>query len=453
MSLHGDHGSAWRRRQRRLRSWWRYEQQSVAMALSAAAHHSFDKVAAGEKCYRPRAQKTDTVREAANKDLWRQKSKAAGDAVFFELLDEDTAGVRPGVLVEPPPQERVQRHTMEHIVDFVCCAPVVQILDAPVPQTVEQLPDVLRFFDRLMSVPEQVIEVPQILPEDVSLRAVLRDPQLAEQLVEVPTIVSYSWLQLRLEQNDDIPVPGRGERSSGLQGLLPGQGSTALLSSEERISERIVEQIVDFPGGGLQNFRPGQSSSSSSHVPARVHEDANEPGVVFFALFPKIQKVRSRVRTRVRECPLVLAHPRRLSSVFVSRSGSWALLREHGHSWRRAPILAGGGEMASTSTLATTDYGDVVVGLGSWWRRLCAGAACQLWRLSEEFPVSRGRCRAVRTWKPGLRLRLRSFSPCPVFGCCLGSTAYGFSGTLPLIGSTVDTCLREAFVNFQLFLH
>ena len=49
------------------------------------------------------------------------------------------------------------------------------------------------------------------------MRAVLRDPQLAEQLVEVPTIVSYSWLRLRMEQNVDIPVPGRGGRISGLQ--------------------------------------------------------------------------------------------------------------------------------------------------------------------------------------------------------------------------------------------
>ena len=55
--------------------------------------------------------------------------------------------MRPGVLAEPRPQERVQRHTMEHIVDFVCCSPMVQILDAPVPQMVEQLPDVLWFFD------------------------------------------------------------------------------------------------------------------------------------------------------------------------------------------------------------------------------------------------------------------------------------------------------------------
>ena len=91
---------------------------------------------------------------------------------------------------------------------------MVQILDAPVPQTVAQLPDVLQFFGTLTTDPEQVIEVPKILPEDVPTRAVLRDPQLAEQLVEVPTIVSYSWLQLRLEQNVDIPVPGRGGWSS-----------------------------------------------------------------------------------------------------------------------------------------------------------------------------------------------------------------------------------------------
>ena len=97
MSLHGEHGAAWRRRQRRLRSWWRHEQQSVATALSAAAHHSFDKVAAGAKYDGPRAQKTDRAGEAANKALRRQKSKAAGDAVFFELFHEDTVGVRPGV--------------------------------------------------------------------------------------------------------------------------------------------------------------------------------------------------------------------------------------------------------------------------------------------------------------------------------------------------------------------
>ena len=111
--------------------------------------------------------------------------------------------------------------------------------------------------------------------------------QTAEQLVEVPTIISYSsLLQRTMEQNVDIPVLGRGGRNAGLQGFLPGQGSTALHVSPKRVSKRIVVQIVDIPGGGLQDFRPGQSSSSSSHVPARVHEDANEPGEGFFTLFP-----------------------------------------------------------------------------------------------------------------------------------------------------------------------
>ena len=93
-----------------------------------------------------------------------------------------------------------------------------------------------------------------------------------------------------MEQNVDIPVPGRGGRSSGLQGFLPGQGSTASLSSEERISERIVEQIVDIPGEGLQDFRPGQSSSSSSHFPAGVPGALDEPGQGFFRTFHQNKK-------------------------------------------------------------------------------------------------------------------------------------------------------------------
>ena len=261
-----------------------YEQLSVAMALSAAAHHSFDKVAAGEKYDGLLVQKTDRAGEAANRAPRRQKSKAAGGAEFFELFEEDTAGVRPEVLAEPRPPGRVQRHVVEHITDLVRVAPLVQILDAPVPQTVDQLPDVLQFFDTLTTDTEQVIEVPKIFPEDVPMRTSLLNTQLAEQLVEVPTIVNYSSLQRIMEQSVDIPVPGGGGRSAGLQGFHPVQSSTATRFSKKRISERIVEQIV----GGLQDFRPGQSSSSSSHVPARVHEALDEPGeCFFFALFSK----------------------------------------------------------------------------------------------------------------------------------------------------------------------
>ena len=51
---------------------------------------------------------------------------------LLDVEDVPAAGLRPRVLVEPRPQ--VQRHRVGHIVDLVRVAPMVQILDAPVPQ-------------------------------------------------------------------------------------------------------------------------------------------------------------------------------------------------------------------------------------------------------------------------------------------------------------------------------
>ena len=162
-------------------------------------------------------------------------------------------------------------------------------LDVPVPQMVDQLPDIEHFFAALSPDPEQVIEVPKILPLDVPMRAALRVTQLVEQLVEVPTTVSYSSLQRTVEQLVDIPVPGGGGPSSGLQGFLPRQRSTAS-PSRKRISERIVEQIVDpVSRGSLPGSLPGQSSSSS-HSPAGVEERADEPGEGVFRTFPQNKK-------------------------------------------------------------------------------------------------------------------------------------------------------------------
>ena len=126
------------------------------------------------------------------------------------------AGWRPDRIAGVGQQERVLR-TVQQIVDAVPSWPT---LDDPAPQMVDQLADIMRFFDTLMSVPKQVNDVPKILPDDVPMRTALRDTQLTEQLVEVPTIVSFSSLQRTLELNVDIPVPGRGGWSSGLQGFL-----------------------------------------------------------------------------------------------------------------------------------------------------------------------------------------------------------------------------------------
>ena len=198
-------------------------------------------------------------------------------------MSEDSdvvGGGRPPSLVDVRPQERVQQRTVEQIVDPV---PLVPLLHDVVPQMVEQLVDILPPLD--FRVAEQVIEVHQIVCPPRAARTVLRAPQTAEQLVEVPTIVSL--LQLIIEQNVDIPVPGGGGRNAGLQGFLPQQSSTAMLSSAECLSEQIVERIVDIPGGGLQDFRPGQSSSSSSHFPADILGDADEPGEGVFRTFPQ----------------------------------------------------------------------------------------------------------------------------------------------------------------------
>ena len=134
---------------------------------------------------------------------------------------------------------------------------------------VDQPPDVKRFFDTLLPVPEQVIEVPKIVCPLRAARTVLRAPQLAEQLVEVPTIVSYSSFQRTKEQHVDIPVQGRGGRHVGLQG-----------------------------------FRTGQSSSASSSSPAGVHGFADELGEGGFSHLSHPRKSAAVVHASVRSSTL-----------------------------------------------------------------------------------------------------------------------------------------------------
>ena len=75
-------------------------------------------------------------------------------------------------------------------------APMVQFLDSPVPQMVDTVLEFFRALDK--PVDEQVIAVPKISTDRVSQRLVERRlPQMVEQLVEVPTVVSYSSLLQR----------------------------------------------------------------------------------------------------------------------------------------------------------------------------------------------------------------------------------------------------------------
>ena len=159
-----------------------------------------------------------------------------------EDVGEAPAARRPAPLLEVLPQERVKHRT-------------VPLLHDVVPQTVEQLVDILSPPD--FRVGEQVIEVHKILCPPRAARTVLRAPQT------VPC----------------FPL--------------------------ERISEQIVEQTVDFPvaGGGLQDFRPGQSSSSVAHSPAAWLNTEDESFQGFYRTFPPEKKVRLTPGTWVRECP------------------------------------------------------------------------------------------------------------------------------------------------------
>ena len=87
-------------------------------------------------------------------------------------------------------QERVQRHATEHLADL---APLVQILNAPVPQVADNEMDFFRSLDS--SIAEQVIEVPTISCSSCPSRSPLLVPQSAEVLVEVPTVLSVALLQ------------------------------------------------------------------------------------------------------------------------------------------------------------------------------------------------------------------------------------------------------------------
>ena len=81
-------------------------------------------------------------------------SHAAGTEYFsLDVEDVPAAGSRPDRLAGVRPQEQVQRHTVDQTVDAV---PGLPTLDVPVPLLVEQLVDVLQFFDVLSPDPEQV---------------------------------------------------------------------------------------------------------------------------------------------------------------------------------------------------------------------------------------------------------------------------------------------------------
>ena len=278
----GGTGSARRRRERRLRSMLRHERMTVAMALAEKLHHS----SRGQRM--ARAGEEDLELHYTAEFRTHPPPQAAGTVYFAMDVDDVPAalGSRPDRLSEVRPQERAQRRTVQQIVDPV----PLPTLDDPAPQMVGQLLNLAHFLDTPLPDPEQVIEVPKILSDDVPMRALVRETQLAEQLVEVPTIVSWSLLQLIKKQNVDIPVPGGGVR--GLQGF----------PSQDRVQQCLLSLWNAFLSGLwsrtsnsllLKAFKI--FSQDRAHLQLLLLQlvfvvSQMCLGKGFFALFPKLKK-------------------------------------------------------------------------------------------------------------------------------------------------------------------
>ena len=133
------------------------------------------------------------------------------------------------------PQEKGLRRSPAHDEELT--------LDVPALQMVEQPEEVVSFFRNFVpAVAEQVIEVPKLaLPVCAVHRAALPEPQLVEQLVEVPTVLSYALLQQRTAE----------QITSTLQFLMVVEEVLVEVfkaSPRDRAHQRFVEQKTStFP--------------------------------------------------------------------------------------------------------------------------------------------------------------------------------------------------------------
>ena len=257
------------------------------MALASALHHSADKTTRAQH-NAPRGQKNTGTE-------------------YHELSDDDVVPARgswPPCLGEPRgPQDKDQSRTVEQTADY---APVVQILGAPVPQMVDQLVAILSHVDSLVS--EQVIAAPKISWPSRFPRTVLREPQKAEQLVEVPTIVSLVQV---IEQTVDIPVgAGGGSGNGGHQGFLPGQGFQPTLVP---IAESLTIPVPPpFGLRGLQGLHPDPSSAAISSQPA---------GDAFQVFFRTLRRRKKSAKVTWQEGARVVADSS--SSMPASHDNEW----------------------------------------------------------------------------------------------------------------------------------
>ena len=209
-----------RRRQRWLRQFLRHERLSVAMALAEFTHHTAPR--------RPTMARARGEESEVNNATGQMTPLPRRQALCTEGWTTTGTCLPPGrhLLMRcghcrgySGTPRRTPRTSCRSCRSSMCLC----------RSWGDRVVDLLREIDAPALV-EQVIAVPKISMDRVPQRSVCRRSRRAEQLVEVPTIASYSHLQQRTaKQIVDIPVPrGHGGRvgHGGLQGFSQGQGST-----------------------------------------------------------------------------------------------------------------------------------------------------------------------------------------------------------------------------------
>ena len=141
---------------------------------------------------------------------------------------------------------------MAHSEQIVDSAPGLPMLGAPVPLMVEQLVGVL---DALLPIAEQVIHVPKIIFEDIPSRTPLREPQLAEPLVELPTEPVFVEWKPELSTSPWYLAPlvrcwprPRSTRKFGVS----GRRLHDFMSTARCIWQSVVLCLSRFLAGGVQ---------------------------------------------------------------------------------------------------------------------------------------------------------------------------------------------------------
>ena len=323
--------------------------------------------------------------------------------------------------------------------------------------------------------------MPKILPEDVPFRAVLPDTQLVEQLVEVPTIVSCSWLQLCTEQNVDIPVPGRG-----------GESLVFKVFPLNRVQQRCMLLRNAFLSGlwSRSLISPFLVEAFKIFAQDRVHPLLRTFQVVFLKSWMSLAKGVFALCPKMKKSAKFFPHSGSdLSADFTSSTPVAQLARttwydeEREQAWCRFEDSSG----RFYWNLLTTDHSPMGALVGAqavtvpqfqffdkWWCSsrtcerwlgcgfsqplctLCAGAACQSWRLfgrisSSAFALPRSRCSHWEIWT--LRLCPRIFQP--LFWClgvACGVQRIGCFGRSCVLATCGYMFFEKIWNNFSHFL-